>query len=92
MTILVRFVTEINSLNMLSRQATPYLVRPFDWGADIVLHSATKFLCGHGNALAGAIVEKGDFDWGSGKFPILSEPCDSYHGMSFYEVSSRMSH
>jgi len=66
--------------------ATPYLIRPFDWGADIVLHSATKFLCGHGNAVAGAIVEKGDFDWGSGKFPILSEPCDSYHGMSFYEV------
>ena len=55
-----------------------------------MLHSATKFLCGHGNAVAGAIVEKGDFDWGSGKFPILSEPCDSYHGMSFYEVCKGM--
>jgi len=67
--------------------ATPYLCRPFEHGADIVVHSATKYLSGHGNALAGFIVEKGDFDWGaSGKFPILSKPCDSYHGMVFYDV------
>jgi len=67
--------------------ATPYLVRPFEHGADIVLHSGTKFLCGHGNALMGFIVEKGDFDWGaSGKFPILATPCDSYHGVNMYEV------
>lgn len=67
--------------------ASPYLCRPFEWGVDIVLHSATKFLCGHGNALAGFIVEKGDFDWGkSGKFPILSKPCDSYHGINLYET------
>jgi O-acetylhomoserine (thiol)-lyase len=67
--------------------ATPYLCRPFEHGADVVLHSATKYLCGHGNALAGFIVEKGDYDWGcSGKFPVLSEPCASYHGLKFYET------
>jgi O-acetylhomoserine (thiol)-lyase len=66
--------------------ATPYLCRPFEWGADIVLHSATKYLSGHGNALCGFIVEKGDFNWGSGKFPILGSPCDSYHGLNFMEV------
>merc|ERR550514_725666 len=67
--------------------ATPYLCRPFEFGADIVVHSATKYLCGHGNALCGFIVEKGDFDWGAtpGKFPVLADPCDSYHGMKFYE-------
>ena len=57
--------------------ATPYLIRPIEWGADIVLHSATKFLGGHGNSMAGIIVDGGKFDWGSGKFPSLSEPCPS---------------
>eukprot|EP00928_Gymnodinium_smaydae_P082021 TRINITY_DN65453_c0_g1_i1.p1 TRINITY_DN65453_c0_g1~~TRINITY_DN65453_c0_g1_i1.p1 ORF type:complete len:475 (-),score=139.20 TRINITY_DN65453_c0_g1_i1:196-1548(-) len=67
--------------------ATPYLVRPFEHGADIVVHSATKALGGHGNAMGGFIVEKGDFDWAaSGKFPIISEPCDSYHGLKIYEA------
>lgn len=66
--------------------ATPYLVRPFEHGADIIVHSATKALGGHGNAMGGFIVEKGDFDWGSGKFPIISEPCESYHGLKMYEV------
>lgn len=66
--------------------ATPYLCRPFEWGADIVVHSATKYLSGHGNALCGFIVEKGDFNWGTGKFPILGSPCDSYHGLNFMEV------
>merc|ERR1719502_1129157 len=70
--------------------ASPYLCRPFEHGADIVLHSLTKFLGGHGNSLGGAIVEKGDFDWGVGaeakKFPILAAPCDSYHGMVIYDV------
>jgi len=66
--------------------ATPYLCRPFEHGADIVLHSATKYLSGHGNALCGFIVEKGDFNWGSPKFPVLSEPCASYHGMKFYDT------
>jgi len=67
--------------------ATPYLCRPFEHGADIVLHSATKYLSGHGNSLCGFIVEKGDFNWGNPeKFPILATPCDSYHGLNFYEV------
>jgi len=66
--------------------ATPSLCRPFEHGADIVLHSATKYLSGHGNALCGFIVEKGDFNWGTGKFPILGSPCDSYHGLNFYDV------
>jgi len=67
--------------------ASPYLCRPFEHGANIVLHSATKYLCGHGNALCGFIVEKGDFDWGkSGKFPILSSPCASYHDLNFNET------
>merc|ERR1719261_2161954 len=67
--------------------ATPYLCRPFEHGADVVVHSATKYLCGHGNALCGFIVEKGDFDWGkSGKFPILASPCASYHDLNIYEM------
>lgn len=67
--------------------ATPYLCRPFEWGADIVVHSATKFLSGHGNTLAGFIVEKGDFNWKeSGKFPILGSACDSYHGLNLYDT------
>lgn len=67
--------------------ATPYLVRPFEHGADVIVHSATKALCGHGNAMGGFIVEKGEFDWGEkGKFPILSEPCDSYHGIVINDV------
>lgn len=64
--------------------ATPYLVRPFDYGADIVIHSATKFIGGHGTAIGGVIVDSGKFDWeASGKFPSLTEPNPSYHGISF---------
>merc|ERR1712151_723601 len=66
--------------------ATPYLIRPFEHGADVIVHSATKALGGHGNAMGGFIVEKGDFNWSSGKFPIISEPCASYHGMKMYET------
>ncbi len=67
--------------------ATPYQVRPFEYGADIVVHSATKFLGGHGTTLAGIIVESGKFDWeASGKFPHLVEPNPSYHGVSFYKA------
>ena len=67
--------------------ATPYQVRPFELGADIVVHSATKFLGGHGTTLAGIIVESGKFDWEkSGKFPQLVEPNPSYHGVSFYKA------
>ena len=64
--------------------ATPYLVRPIEYGADIVVHSATKFIGGHGTAIGGVIVDSGKFDWiGSGKFPSLVEPNPRYHGVSF---------
>ena len=64
--------------------ATPYLVRPIEYGADIVVHSATKFIGGHGTTLGGVIVDSGKFDWeGSGKFASLTEPNPSYHGISF---------
>lgn len=66
--------------------ATPYLCRPFEWGADIVVHSGTKYLSGHGNALVGFIVEKGDFNWSGGKFPIIGSPCASYHDLNIYET------
>lgn len=63
---------------------TPYLVRPIEYGADIVVHSATKFIGGHGTAIGGVIVDSGRFDWeASGKFPSLTEPNPSYHGISF---------
>src|SRR5580698_3782399 len=71
--------------------ASPYLIRPIEWGADIVVHSATKFLGGHGNSMAGVIVDGGKFDWGkSGKFPTLSEPNPSYHGMRMWETFGDM--
>ena len=70
--------------------ASPYLIRPIEWGADIVLHSATKFLDGHGNSMAGVIVDSGKFNWGNGKYPTLSEPCPSYHGMRLWETFGDM--
>ena len=67
--------------------ATPYQIRPFELGADIVVHSATKFIGGHGTTLGGIIVESGKFNWkDSGKFPHLTEPNPSYHGVNFYEA------
>ncbi|MFN8759914.1 MAG: O-acetylhomoserine aminocarboxypropyltransferase [Tagaea sp.] len=67
--------------------ATPFLCRPFDWGADIVVHSTTKFLSGHGNAMGGAVIESGGFDWfASGKFPSMTEPDPAYHGLKFAET------
>ncbi len=70
--------------------ATPFLVRPIQWGADIVVHSATKFIGGHGTSLGGVIVDSGNFDWkASGKFPQLSEPDPSYHGAVFADVAGR---
>jgi O-acetylhomoserine (thiol)-lyase len=72
--------------------ASPYLIRPIEWGADVVLHSATKFLGGHGNSMAGVIVDAGKFDWGSGKFPTISEPCPSYHGMRMWETFGDMAY
>lgn len=68
--------------------ATPYLLRPFEVGADIVVHSATKFIGGHGTAIGGVIVESGKFDWkASGKFPQFSEPNPSYHGAVFTDAA-----
>lgn len=68
--------------------ATPYLVRPIEFGADIVVHSATKFIGGHGTAIGGVIVDSGKFDWeASGKFPSLTEPNESYHGVSFTKAA-----
>ncbi len=67
--------------------ATPYLVRPLEWSADIVVHSATKFIGGHGTAIGGVIVDGGKFDWkASGKYPWISEPNPSYHGVSFADA------
>lgn len=67
--------------------ATPYLVRPFEYGADVVVHSATKFIGGHGTTIGGVIVENGKFDWkASGKFPHLTTPNESYHGVNFAEA------
>lgn len=66
--------------------STPYLNRPFEWGADIVMHSATKFIGGHGVAIGGVVVDSGRFDWNaSGKFPTLTEPYAGYHGLAFAE-------
>jgi O-acetylhomoserine (thiol)-lyase len=66
--------------------ATPYLCRPFEWGADIVVHSMTKFLGGHGNSIGGIIVDSGKFNWANGKFPELVEPDPSYHNLKFVET------
>ena len=68
--------------------ATPYLVRPIEYGADIVVHSATKFIGGHGTAIGGVIIDGGTFDWkASGRYPWISEPNPSYHGVSFAEAA-----
>ncbi len=70
--------------------ATPYLLRPLEYGADIVIHSATKFIGGHGTAIGGVIVEGGSFDWkASGKYPWISQPNPSYHGLSFAEAAGK---
>jgi len=66
--------------------ATPYVCRPIDYGADIVVHSLTKFMGGHGTSIGGIIVDGGTFDWNNGKFPQLTEPSRAYHGMKFAEA------
>jgi O-acetylhomoserine (thiol)-lyase len=67
--------------------ASPYLCRPFEWGADLVVHSTTKFLSGHGTSMGGVLVESGKFDWSkSGKFPSLTSPEPAYHGLNFNET------
>lgn len=65
---------------------TPYLCRPFEWGADIIIHSATKFIGGHGTSIGGILVDSGKFDWSNGKFPELTEPDPSYHGLRYVET------
>ncbi|NPV30197.1 MAG: homocysteine synthase [Firmicutes bacterium] len=72
--------------------ATPYLCRPFEYGADIVVHSATKFIGGHGTAIGGVIVDSGRFDWTNGKFPGLTEPDPSYHGIRYVENFGNMAY
>ncbi len=66
--------------------ATPYLCRPIEFGADIVVHSATKFIGGHGTSIGGVVVEAGTFDWSNGRFPIVAEPSPAYHGLAFHET------
>ncbi len=66
--------------------ATPYLCRPFEYGADIVVHSATKFIGGHGTSIAGVLIESGKFPWDNGKFPQIVDPSPGYHGVRFYET------
>jgi len=66
--------------------ATPYLCRPIEWGADIVIHSATKFIGGHGTSIGGVVVDSGQFDWSNGRFPVIAEPSPAYHGLQFHET------
>src|SRR6516162_5146075 len=66
--------------------ATPYLCRPIEWGADIVLHSATKYIGGHGTSIGGVVVDSGRFNWSNGRFPVISEPSPAYHGLQFHET------
>jgi O-acetylhomoserine (thiol)-lyase len=66
--------------------ATPYLCRPIDWGADIVIHSATKFIGGHGTSIGGVVVDSGEFDWSNGRFPVIADPSPAYHGLQFHET------
>ena len=66
--------------------ATPYLCRPIEWGADIVVHSATKFIGGHGTSIGGVVVESGEFNWSNGRFPVIADPSPAYHGLEFHET------
>jgi O-acetylhomoserine (thiol)-lyase len=66
--------------------ATPFLCRPIEWGADIVIHSATKFIGGHGTSIGGVAVDSGEFDWSNGRFPVIADPSPAYHGLQFHET------
>ena len=90
-------IVDIEALAKIAHQAdiplvvdntvpSPYLCRPFDWGADIVVHSATKYIGGHGTTMGGVIVESGKFNWGNGKFPEFTTPSPGYHGVIFHET------
>ncbi len=82
-------IAHVNAIPLVvdNTLATPYLCRPFEWGADLVIHSLTKFLSGHGTSMGGAVVESGRFDWtASGKFPFLAGPDPGYHDLNFIET------
>jgi O-acetylhomoserine (thiol)-lyase len=66
--------------------ATPYLCRPIEWGADIVVHSATKFIGGHGTSIGGVVVDSGTFNWSNGRYGVIAEPSPAYHGLQFHET------
>jgi len=66
--------------------ASPFLCRPMEWGADIVVHSATKFIGGHGTSIGGVVVDSGRFNWSNGRFPVIAEPSPAYHGLQFHET------
>ncbi|MBU5615007.1 O-acetylhomoserine aminocarboxypropyltransferase/cysteine synthase family protein [Geomonas azotofigens] len=71
---------------------TPYLCRPFDHGADIVIHSATKYIDGHATSVGGVIVDSGNFDWGNGKYPEMTEPDESYHGLQYLKTFGKLAY
>jgi len=71
---------------ILDNTVSPYLLRPFDFGVDIIVYSATKFIGGHGTSIGGLIVDSGKFDWTNGKFPLIAQPDPSYHGLNFVEA------
>jgi O-acetylhomoserine (thiol)-lyase len=75
---------------ILDNTVTPYLLKPFDHGVDIIVYSATKFIGGHGTSLGGLIVDSGKFDWTNGKFPLIADPDPSYHGINFVEALKPM--
>jgi O-acetylhomoserine (thiol)-lyase len=66
--------------------ATPYLCRPIEWGADIVVHSATKFIGGHGTSIGGVVIDSGEFNWSNGRFAVVADPSPAYHGLQFHET------
>jgi O-acetylhomoserine (thiol)-lyase len=66
--------------------ATPYLCRPIEWGADVVIHSATKFIGGHGTSIGGVVVDSGTFNWSNGRYPVIADPSPAYHGLQFHET------
>jgi O-acetylhomoserine (thiol)-lyase len=75
---------------ILDNTVSPYLLRPFDFGVDIIVYSATKFIGGHGTSIGGLIVDSGKFDWTNGKFPLIADPDPSYHGLNFVEALKPM--
>ncbi len=77
---------------IVDNTVAPYILRPIDFGADIVVHSATKYIGGHGNVMGGVIVDSGNFDWSNGKFPLIADPEPSYHGKDFIKAFGKMAY